>query len=697
MNTIVTQSLSIVLAVVIGLAYIWLLFKYGKHNKPLLRLLCISAIAIFVAHCATDLVVIYKISGSETSFFSLFVLAIFHSLELFVFQTHFFDNGYQEFFFGQNRTGGGETLFVYLFAVYFVLASITSFALIIRAVSRRRAGRSWLAAHRSDAGRSHVFFLGGEISSALARDLAEAHPDDLRIYVGYPDPEENYVDLSIWEKIKRLFKSRTEVDPGPFNTIVYSRIPLSAAVGNDICRQMHLNDLEAFLKNPDCKVYLLSDDEEENLHCTELLYRDGCTAEIFCRACREGVNRMYEDAMTQTPSMKVHLIDSSYLAVRNIINCPNLLPVHYVDKGTDAKGFREGWVSSPFNAMILGFGETGREALGFLYEYGAFVDKDFKKSPFSCVVFDRLMGQYEQAYRKRFPGMDEAAGIRFLQCEIGDNAFWSEMSSLIQGLNYIVICMGNDRINLRMAADLVEYAFRNGKDLSKNFVILIAQRDPTHLDEVTLRHYNNIGQYHDCIRTFGHRRDVWTYDNITNESLELRAKNYFAGYMKAQGDIRDADALWETREKEIVNTSDFALHAKRVRQRAQDFANCFHISTKLALIGPEVADCRRDIAQCIPPDYTKEPTHYTGKDPHVEKVLHYLAVHEHIRWEASHVALGYTPGTQTDEVRKTHQCIMQYDDLTPEVQHYDYLVVKTTFELTAEPYPAAPVDAPAIG
>ena len=670
----------LVLALVVGAIYFWLLLQFGKRNKSLLRVLGIGAAVIFLVNAVADGIVISRIADNDTNLFSVIVLAIFHSLELFIFQTHFFDNGYQEFFFGRG-CGGGSTFFVYLFTVTFVLACITSSALIIRAISRRRAGRSWLASNKDKAAKTHVFFLGGDMSVALARDIKATHPESLRVFVGYPDPEENYVDLSIWEKIKRLFRSRSEEDFGPFSTIVYSRIPLSRTNGSGICKQMNLKDLDVYLKNPDCKVYVLSDNEEENLRCAELLYKDGCAAEIFCRACREGVNRMYEDAMTKTPSMNVHLIDSSYLAVRNIKNCKELLPVNYVDKGVDENGYREGWVSSEFNAMVLGFGETGREVLGFLYEHGAFVGEDFKKSPFSCVVMDRLMGNFEQAYRKSFPGMNEAAGISFIQCEIGGNDFWNDMEQRILKLNYIVVCLGNDRLNLCMAVDLVEFAFRKGKDLSKNFVILIAQEDPTHLDEVTLSHYNAIGQYHNCIRTFGSKKDVWTYDNITNESLQARAKRYFAGYMRANGDTRDPEAVWQQREEVIETTDDFALHSKRVRQRAQDYANCFHVSTKLALIGPEILDCRKDIAKCIPQDYDVTPTHYTGTDAHVEKVLHYLAVHEHIRWEASHVALGYAPGKCTDEVKKTHECIMSYDDLTPKVQHYDYLVVKTTFEL----------------
>ena len=680
MHSLAFQAIAFVIGIAIGVVYYLILAKNSKNNKLFFKTLFICALAIIVIHTVADMYVISNMEQGAKSWFSIFILSVFHSLEMFVFQTHFFDNGYQEFFFGTSQSPGVAWL-VYVFVITFILAILTSIALLIKAINRRKAGRSWLVANKGKAQNVHMFFLGGELSRSLAEDILKLHPDQPRLLIGHPDPEESYMDLSIWEKVQRLFKSRTEEDLGPFNAIVYSHIPLNEAKGKDICQQMNLKDLDAFLKCPSCKVYLLSDDENKNLQCAEILYNDGCTAEIFCRACREGVNRMYEEAMTKTPSMNVHLVDSSYLAVRNIKNCPELLPVNYVDKGVDENGLREGWVSSAFNATILGFGETGREVLGFLYEHGAFVDKESKKSPFSCVVVDRQMDMIKQAYSQSFPGMNESVGVTFVQGEIGGNDFWEQLSRHIQELNYIVVCMGDDRINLRTAVDLVQFAYRQGKDLTKNFVILIAQENPSHLDDVTLQHYNAISQYHNCIRTFGYKRDVWTYDNMTNESLKARARNFFAGYMRASGVKEDPQKLWVEREEVIKSTDDYALHAKRVRQRSQDFANCFHISTKLALIGPEIYDHRHDIAQCIPPDYTKANTHYTGNDEHVERVLHYLAVQEHIRWEASHVALGYTPGQRTDEVMKTHECIKSYDELTPEVQHYDYLVIKTTFDM----------------
>ena len=305
-------------------------------------------------------------------------------------------------------------------------------------------------------------------------------------------------------------------------------------------------------------------------------------------------------------------------------------------KGVDAEGRLEGWVGSEFNALVLGFGETGREVLGFLYEYGAFVDKDFNKSVFSCVVMDSKMDHFEHAYVKSFPGMNRDAGIVYRQCEVGSNAYWKELDEIIDRLNYVVVCMGNDRQNLCTAVNLLEYAYRRGKDLANNFVILVAQQSPTLLDEETLKHYNSISQYHNCIRTFGNSSEVWTYDNITNESMTVRAMKYFCGYRKSQGSTGDAQDEWRKREEEMSKTADFALYAKRVRQRSQDYANCMHISTKFALMGPEIIEHRKEIARCIPPVYTY--SHYTGDDPHVERTLRYMAVLEHVRWEASHVA-----------------------------------------------------------
>ncbi|MBO4455104.1 MAG: hypothetical protein J5759_01505 [Bacteroidales bacterium] len=665
------QIVAVVLAIVAGCLYYRLLAKASQNNKRFFKTVLSAAIILIAVNTAVASYTLWTASEGARSAWSALVLGFLHSLEMFVFVPHMLDNGYYGPLFNGSALGAWS---LYALAVTFTLGAITSISLIIKAFNRRRAGREWLAARSGKTAGAHIFFTGGDAANVLAADIKATRPSDPVIFVGWPDPAENYIDLSLWEKLKRLFNTRSEEDSGPFDAVVYSRIPLSQASGSGVCKQLGLKDLDEFLKDTSCKVYILSQDEDENMRSTEVLYRSGCKATIYCRGRRAGIQRMYEDAMTNTPSAIVHIVDPAVLAVRSVRSRAGLLPVQYVQKGTGPDGLQEGWVGSPFNALVVGFGQTGREALGFLYEQGAFVGKDFSKSPFHCTV--AAPGPFED-YRRSFPGLNEAAGVEYVGCEAGSDLFWQMAERLMPSLNYIVIALGDDSRNLKTAVDLVEYAYRSGKDLSMDFVFLIQQENPTRLDEVTLQHYNSVGQYHGCIKTFGSLRDIWTFDNITGANLTARAKKYFAGYHKAQGmSEEEAIAAWDAREDEIRNTTDYARHSKLVRQRSQDYSDCFSVDTKYALIGPEQLGRRKEIAESIPPSF--KTTHYTGTDKHTETLLHYLAVQEHLRWEASHVALGYTPGDVTDEIKKTHACIVNYEDLDPVMKHYDYLVVKTT-------------------
>ena len=674
------QFIAAIAGILIALLCFFLLVRNSSKNKRFLRTLVVISLIVVAVHTIADGFLIWQITKGERSLFSIAVLAFFHSLELFVFQTHFFDNGYQEYFFGVD-CDPGHPWFAYLFAATFLLACFVSVSLVVKAFNRRRTGREWLSSHKNQSGNAHLFFLGGDVPQKVASSIKEVHPDHTCIFIGFPDPDENYMSLSIWEKIQRLFEERDENPDGPFDALVYSRVQLGETNGTDICKKMNLKDLDYYLKDGSCKVYLLSDNDKDNLHCVEILHKYLSqfehSAEIFCRTCREGINRMYESAMANTPSMNIHLVDTAGLAVQTIKSHRELLPVQFVHKGLDAAGRQEGWVDSPFRAMILGFGETGQEMLGFLYEYGAFVDKDFRKSPFHCTVLDGRMSLLEKTYKEKHRGMNEEAGISYVQCAMGSNAFWEIVEEQMPSLNYIAICLGEDRLNLRLAIDLVEYAYQSGKDLSRDFIILINQEIPTYLDNTTLNHYSSIKQYQHCIHTFGSLHEVWTYEHITGESMNARAKQYYDGYNRASGDEGD----WDKRDWVILTTDDFSLHSKRVRQRSQDYANCMHASTKLELTDPACREIRKEIACDIPSDYDKAHTHYTGDDPHIETMLHYLAVQEHLRWEASHVAMGYVLGSETDDVKKIHEDIRPFEELDPKVRHYDYLVIKTTYEL----------------
>lgn len=215
------QMLSLVVGGIIGLAYVLLLYRSSRDNKTFFKTLLIVAIVTAVVFFVADIKVLISIVGGGKFDFAVVILAAFHTIELFIFQTHFFDNGYNEFFFGNNQATpsiawSGE-VYAYIYIIAFVLACITSLCLIIRAFSRRRAGREWLRQNKKQAEVSHVFFLESEIATILAKDIKTRHPEYVCILVGYPNPEEGYIELSLWEKFVRLFKNRSDNPVKPFD------------------------------------------------------------------------------------------------------------------------------------------------------------------------------------------------------------------------------------------------------------------------------------------------------------------------------------------------------------------------------------------------------------------------------------------------------------------------------------------------
>jgi hypothetical protein len=70
--------------------------------------------------------------------------------------------------------------------------------------------------------------------------------------------------------------------------------------------------------------------------------------------------------------------------------------------------------------------------------------------------------------------------------------------------------------------------------------------------------------------------------------------------------------------------------------------------------------------------------HYIGEDKDAGKVMEYLAVGEKLRWNASHEILGYVKGSETDDQIKTHKYLGTYEELDPQIRHYDWLVVRNS-------------------
>jgi hypothetical protein len=102
----------------------------------------------------------------------------------------------------------------------------------------------------------------------------------------------------------------------------------------------------------------------------------------------------------------------------------------------------------------------------------------------------------------------------------------------------------------------------------------------------------------------------------------------------------------------------------------QDYSNSLHKSTKRALCEPY-----NNLADFI----YSTPKNASHCQKEYEELLEHLAVCEHLRWEASHIMMGYKPTDgDTDDLKKLHNCIRPYNELDEITKHYDWLVVKNS-------------------
>ena len=85
--------------------------------------------------------------------------------------------------------------------------------------------------------------------------------------------------------------------------------------------------------------------------------------------------------------------------------------------------------------------------------------------------------------------------------------------------------------------------------------------------------------------------------------------------------------------------------------------------------------------------------HEGATENHWLVCLYNVAICEHLRWNASHLMMGYVPITTgakkhfdgtCDEPTKQHICIVDWHQLPCGTQGYDYSVVKTTVQIAKQ-------------
>lgn len=480
-------------------------------------------------------------------------------------------------------------------------------------------------------------------------------------------------------------------------------------------------------------MFFLGEDETFNINALANLRKDktikdfanlGGNVRLYCNARYNSIHRVIEDQHNYK-NTEVLVIDPSHIFVELLKKNVNLHPVNYVEVEDNAV------VSSAFNALVVGFGAIGVDAVSFLYEFGAFVGKNVRgngnveRSEFHCHVVDKQMNTLAGTFVANVPTISvsvnsenfsppQAINLYNIDCQSVD--FYKKVVSWLPTLNYVVLSTDNDDLNISMAVRILKLAIRHKDDLNKFRILVRYKGDNYGNAHEIVEHYNrlwnaeNNRQCNDLsqnvvlkddvfdspITIFGSPRDIYTFDNIIDESLKDLASQFkykYDTHTTSDGKAFEADPTlarewWNNERSSMLHMNDddpysptFSEVMKLRRVQGQNFSNCLHIGTKRALFERAMKMNVDDIVCKIIREKghaykcSNDNNSETVPIDRIQDVLDVLAQTEHLRWNASHEILGYTNDAIKDEAKMRHNCLVEWSLLDDSTKECDYNVV----------------------
>lgn len=548
----------------------------------------------------------------------------------------------------------------------------------------------------------YIFFSHNTPARLLALDVRRNDPDAIIIFV---DPANvNDSSNSSWDNIVSLFTHRqlTFDHAGESDALV--------AIASHPLHKLPKNDIDTTRGNPDIfeadglskirdlitelahhpkgarlNIFFMSDSEEENIADLLVLSRDTTLldnarfAHIYCHARSNNSNKILEDLAIRK-SLDVTIVDSSRLSVEGIKRDPACQPVRVATLDP----LNPTTVTRPIDSLIIGFGEVGRDIFRFIYEFGTLLDS--RSTPEYCIpatpritAIDRNMDLLKGRFINQCPGIDftdpslSLLNLDFTQSDFYRTLLTPERS---RSLNYIVVATADDQTNLDIAIDLFNHIRRHRVDLS-HLIIMVRCSDDQHA-EIARRiadHYNNGYDSHDdahpVIRLFGFPSDIYTFDNIIGERMLNHGKTFLKCYLQGADHDTPVDGdPWNERRAKLTAGSNIDKLRQLRRKEQQDLANALHVATKSYLLHSVLGHDDSRFEQFCQRLFDDRSTNLD----HI--ILTNLSILEHLRWNASHLLLGYTPSDShtVDERTLSHNCLRPWHELDAEsaVAGYEY-------------------------
>lgn len=716
---------------------------YGGRNKILIRrkLLGILAGLVFVLGFILYSIGFYD-GGTKESLLALFLRAALSSIEMFA--------SHSDLIEVRHACHENVAYMIAFAAVHFTAVSL-SIEFILQTFLYKSMVKRKLKKKVKKAKKVFIFWGISEVSTSLAKivnssdrkddylilffklkkDAHKAHKEGLMSFLSASSITVD--DIEMAEKVNGLiFYSNNEKNSSDYfekhlkNVFGKDKYYLAGAeiekVEEELERKFkeNCNDEELNIakekyrallrenKGSKFSIFILSENDGDNLVELERLLRSKfvenhrLNISFYCQAHKDPETVSFvREGKTNTEIAYVDLIDTSLLAVQSLKIDQNQHPINFVDHND------EGIVTSAFNSLLLGFGSTAKEALAYLYEYGAFLGEDGQRSEFHCTVIDNDIERKKGTYLSLRPALNDSNLLSFENIEIGTIDYWKKIDTIADTLNYVIIAMGDDRLNISTAIDLFNYCYRKRNGKLDKFAIYVRLHKDSNLKFVKkIINYYKVDD-NEYIRVFGTYESIFIGSTVAKYHVKQRAEEFYSDYETIKsGDL--SKNTWEERaikERAVAQNHICAYNSLR-RKEFQDFSKAYHIYTKMKLMG--IVNDIEKVKYYMDKGFKFETrgTDINGKicyasgelfeNPKLERLLTNIAKLEHLRWVSSHEVMGYESSDEMadeeNEVTKKLARLASWEQLVeqweqsgrnPELEYrqYDYLVVNTSIRL----------------
>lgn len=701
-NSIVSKNTLLSVIVIVGaialLIALWNLLKWLKKNSS--RRIsrenkAFTAFAVWVFMCGVAIYFIgYDYAGTGENMVTLLLRSVLSSFEMFLSKSNLI---------GIADNCKKSEVYMLCFAIIHTLALTISTLFAVLCFGKRiqywSRGIKWRFIGSSAV--TNVFWGFNERSFVLAHDIANKSTTKERfIFVDFPLHEESPSKGQSFSGILGLFSYKIHAlrqMSGLRNSIMMRSSLRPSSVQNinaDFFDAMNIYRLKQILdKSKEIRFFILTDDEDANLKAAlNMLNHNVCgnkEFKIYCSARKTKLNKLIEE----TKDKHLKFIDDSRTSITQLKmdHDKGRHPIDYVEIDKE-----RGVVTSEFKALIVGFGTTGQDALRFLYEFSAFTGIDQKKSPVQLHVVDCNMDKLKGGFYQEVPGMSMLEGKEIFLHNLNFNSmeFNQFLDANINELNYVIIATGNDDQNIEFASAIMDKAFSQRPATARRlkvFVRMYSEANRVKFDSV-INVYAPFGKKENYLplEFFGDTKTLYTRDVIIDNRYEQQAKEFYKAYCKAKSSSDSWEDRADKEKKKLGVERIYGMRSLR-RKEGQDKANCQHCYTKQRLLNLENRNGPLEL-----PEWTDKESildHEGATENHWLVCLYNVAICEHLRWNASHLMMGYVPMTPDvkkhidgtcDERTKQHLCIVDWNQLPCGTQGYDYFVVKTTVQIAKQ-------------